>query len=84
VRDELAAVAPDFVMGRVQPYADVVHRQFAQQDMIASLTWLFGAIGLVLAAVPNQACRARTFGYERCPITPVRADHLETHCARIA
>ena len=51
VRDRLAAVAPDFVMNRVQPYADVVRRQFAQQDMIASLTWLFGAIGLLLAAV---------------------------------
>jgi predicted permease len=51
VRDRLAAVAPDFVMGRVEPYADVVRGQFAQQDMIASLTWLFGAIGLLLAAV---------------------------------
>jgi predicted permease len=51
VRDRLAAVAPDVVMGRVEPYADVVRGQFAQQDMIASLTWLFGAIGLLLAAV---------------------------------
>jgi hypothetical protein len=51
VRDRLAAVAPDVVMGSVQPYADVVRRRFAQEDMIASLTWLFGAIGLLLAAV---------------------------------
>ena len=51
VRDRLAAVAPDFVMKSVQPYADVVRRHFAEQDMIASLTWLFGAIGLLLAAV---------------------------------
>jgi putative ABC transport system permease protein len=51
VRDRLAAVAPDVVMGRVEPYADVVRGQFAQQDMIASLTWLFGAIGLLLAAL---------------------------------
>jgi predicted permease len=51
VRGRLAAVAPDFVMGRIEPYADVVRDQFAQQDMIASLTWLFGAIGLLLAAV---------------------------------
>ena len=52
MRDQLAAVAPDVVMGRVQPYADVVRRQFAQQDMIASLTWLFGAmiLGATLAA----------------------------------
>ncbi|HZP49311.1 MAG TPA: ABC transporter permease [Vicinamibacterales bacterium] len=51
VRDRLAAIAPDVVMHGVDPYADVVHRQFAQQDMIASLTWLFGAVGLLLAAV---------------------------------
>jgi predicted permease len=51
VRGQLAAVAPDVVMHSVEPYADVVRRQFAQQDMIASLTWLFGAIGLLLAAV---------------------------------
>jgi predicted permease len=51
VRDRLAAVAPDVVMHSVDPYADVVRDRFAQQDMIASLTWLFGAIGLLLAAV---------------------------------
>ena len=60
VRDRVAAVAPDFVMGRVQPYADVVHRQFAQQDMIASLTWLFGAIALLLAAVGLYGITAYT------------------------
>jgi ABC-type antimicrobial peptide transport system permease subunit len=47
-------------MGRVQPYADLVHRQFAQQDMIASLTWLFGAIGLLLAAVGLYGITAYT------------------------
>jgi putative ABC transport system permease protein len=51
VRDRVAAAAPEVVMHSVEPYADVVRRQFAQQDMIASLTWLFGAIGLLLAAV---------------------------------
>ena len=60
VRDQLAAVAPDVVMGRVQPYGDVVRRQFAQQDMIASLTWLFGAIGLLLAAVGLYGITAYT------------------------
>jgi predicted permease len=60
VRDQLAAVAPDVVMGRVEPYADVVRRQFAQQDMIASLTWLFGAIGLLLAAVGLYGITAYT------------------------
>ena len=60
VRDRLAAVAPDVVMHSVQPYADVVRRQFAQQDMIASLTWLFGAIGLLLAAVGLYGITAYT------------------------
>jgi putative ABC transport system permease protein len=35
----------------VQSYADVIHGDFAQQNMIATLTWLFGAVGLVLAAI---------------------------------
>jgi putative ABC transport system permease protein len=47
----LADVDPNLVMYGVQPYSEVIHGDFAQQNMIASLTWLFGAIGLVLAAV---------------------------------
>ena len=35
----------------IQPYSRVIHGVFDQQNMIASLTWLFGAVGLVLAAV---------------------------------
>jgi putative ABC transport system permease protein len=35
----------------LQPYSRVVRGTFDQQNMIASLTWLFGAVGLVLAAV---------------------------------
>jgi len=35
----------------IQPYADVIGQDYAPQDMMASLTWLFGIIGLVLAAV---------------------------------
>lgn len=35
----------------VLPYADVIHVDYAQQNLIASLTWLFGALGLLLAAV---------------------------------
>jgi predicted permease len=60
VRDRLAAVAPDFVVHTVQPYGDVVRRRFAEQDMIASLTWLFGAIGLLLAAVGLYGITAYT------------------------
>jgi putative ABC transport system permease protein len=51
VRDALAAVDPNLVMRRVEPYSEVVRGHFAQQNMVASLTWLFGAVGLLLAAV---------------------------------
>jgi len=47
----LADVDPNLVMYGVQPYSALIHGDFAQQNMIASLTWLFGAVGLVLAAV---------------------------------
>jgi predicted permease len=51
VRRVLAEVDPDLVVNGVQPYSAVIHGEFAQQNMIASLTWLFGAVGLALAAV---------------------------------
>jgi predicted permease len=51
VRDALAAVDPNLVMRGVEPYSEVVRGHFAQQNMVASLTWLFGAVGLLLAAV---------------------------------
>ncbi|HEX4006296.1 MAG TPA: ABC transporter permease [Acidobacteriaceae bacterium] len=47
----LADVDPALVMYAVDPYAEVVASDFAQQNMIANLTLLFGAVGLVLAAV---------------------------------
>jgi predicted permease len=50
VKKALADVDPDLVMNGMESYTEVV-RDFPQQNMIASLTWLFGAIGLVLAAV---------------------------------
>jgi predicted permease len=51
VRNVLADVDPNLVVYGVEPYSEVVHAKFAQQKMIATLTWLFGAIGLLLAAV---------------------------------
>ncbi len=51
VRKALAREDPNLVMNGVQPYSDVVHADFAQQNMIAILTWLFGVVGLALAAV---------------------------------
>jgi len=51
VKKALAEVDPDLVIYGVQPYSRVINGTFDQQNMIASLTWLFGAVGLVLAAV---------------------------------
>jgi putative ABC transport system permease protein len=51
VKKALANAAPNLVVNSVQPYREVVHANFAQQRMIATLTWLFGAVGLALAAV---------------------------------
>ena len=51
VKRTLANVDPNLVTNGVQSYSDVIHADFAQQNMIASLTSLFGALGLVLAAV---------------------------------
>jgi putative ABC transport system permease protein len=51
VKKALAEVDPNLVIYDVQPYSRVIQGTFDQQNMIASLTWLFGAVGLVLAVV---------------------------------
>jgi hypothetical protein len=51
VRKALASVDPNLVLYGVDPYAKVVSADFQQEDMIATLTTLFGVLGLVLAAV---------------------------------
>lgn len=51
VKKALAEVDPNLVIYDIQPYSRVIQGTFDQQNMIASLTWLFGAVGLVLAAV---------------------------------
>ncbi len=51
VKKALAEVDPNLVIYDVQPYSTVIQGTFDQQNMIASLAWLFGAVGLVLAAV---------------------------------
>jgi predicted permease len=51
VKSALTNVDPNLLVYSVQSYSDVIHADFAQQNMIASLTLLFGAVGLVLAAV---------------------------------
>jgi putative ABC transport system permease protein len=51
VRMALAEIDPNFVLYGVDPYTKVVGSDFQQENMIATLTSLFGALGLALAAV---------------------------------
>jgi putative ABC transport system permease protein len=51
VRKALAAVDPNLVLYSVEPYSKILNGNFQQQNMIATLTMLFGALGLILAAV---------------------------------
>jgi predicted permease len=51
VRKALASVDPNLVLYSVDPYGKVLSTDFQREKMIATLTTLFGALGLVLAAV---------------------------------
>lgn len=51
VKKALADVDPDLVVYGVQPYFQIIRSNFARENMIASLTSLFGAVGFLLAAV---------------------------------
>jgi putative ABC transport system permease protein len=51
VRKALASVDPNLVLYGVEPYTKVLSADFQQENMIATLTTLFGVLGLLLAAV---------------------------------
>lgn len=51
VRKALAGVDPNLVLYGVDRYSKVVSADFQQERLVASLTTLFGVLGLVLAAV---------------------------------
>lgn len=51
VREALASVDPNLVLYGVDAYKDAMHEHFQQENMIATLTMLFGVLGLTLAAV---------------------------------
>ena len=51
VRKALASIEPNLVVYGVNPYSEILARDFQRENMIASLTMLFGMLGLVLAAV---------------------------------
>ena len=60
VRKALARVDPNLALNGVDPYSKVVSADFQQENMIASLTTLFGVLGLVLAAVGLYGVMAYT------------------------
>jgi len=60
VRKTLAAIDPNFVLYGVDPYSKVVAADFQQEQMIATLTTLFGVLGLILAAVGLYGVMAYT------------------------
>jgi putative ABC transport system permease protein len=51
IRKALASVDPNLAIYGVDPYDKVLSADFQQETMIATLTTLFGMLGLVLAAV---------------------------------
>src|SRR6201996_4747344 len=60
VRKALLSIDPNFVLYGVDPYDKVVNNDFQQQNMIATLTSMFGVLGLVLAAVGLYGVMAYT------------------------
>jgi putative ABC transport system permease protein len=60
VRKALLSVDPNFVLYGVDPYDKVLSADFQQENMIATLTSLFGVLGLVLAAVGLYGVMAYT------------------------
>jgi predicted permease len=60
VRKALASVDPNLVLYGVDPYTKVVSVDFQQENMIATLTTLFGVLGLVLAAIGLYGVMAYT------------------------
>src|SRR5579859_71258 len=60
VRKALASIDPNFVLYGVDPYDKVVAGDFQQENMIATLTSLFGILGLILAAVGLYGVMAYT------------------------
>jgi len=60
VRKALLSIDPNFVLYGVDPYSKVVSSDFQQENMIATLTTLFGVLGLVLAAVGLYGVMAYT------------------------
>jgi len=68
VRKALASVDPDLVLYNVDPYQKVVSGDFSQEKMIATLTSLFGVLGLILASVGLYGVLAYMVEQRTCEI----------------
>jgi predicted permease len=51
IRKAITSIDPNLVIYGVNPYSEILAGDFQQERMIATLTMLFGVLGLVLAAV---------------------------------
>ena len=60
MRKALASIDPALVLYSVDPYSKILSADFQQESMIATLTTLFGVLGLVLSAVGLYGVMAYT------------------------
>ena len=60
VHKAISSVDPNLVVYGVEPYSKILVGDFQQEDMIATLTMLFGVLGLVLSAVGLYGVMAYT------------------------
>jgi predicted permease len=59
-RKAIASIDPNLVVYSVDPYSRILAGDFQQENMIATLTTLFGGLGLLLAAVGLYGVMAYT------------------------
>jgi predicted permease len=60
VRSALSEIDPNLSLIDFRDYEETLHRDFSQQDMIAKLTLMFGALALILAAIGLYGVTAYT------------------------
>jgi putative ABC transport system permease protein len=60
IRKALASIDPSLVVYSADPYSKILGADFQQENMIATLTMLFGVLGLILAAVGLYGVMAYT------------------------